>query len=779
MSLLQNSNAIESGSAYTISSSVRFRSSASANLTRTLGTPTNNNVWTLSFWVKRGTLGVQQRFFACNTSNLTFDTGDTITYNHAGTATIVTTALFRDPSAWYHVMLTRSGTAGAGTVTLYINGNSIGSASVTSTGGFNTAATVNYIGQSQTGNNSDGYLSEVYFIDGQALTPSSFGSTNATTGVWQPKKYTGTYGANGFYLNFADNSALTTTSNVGLGKDSSGNGNYYATSGISITAGTTYDSMTDVPTLTSATVANYPTMNSLFRFNANMTYSDGNLTVSETSSAQSNAISTFPFPSSGKWYFECNMVSAPSNTTFVGVIDDSALTGSAPVVNSKGSYRNNGIIYNLAGTSQGGTIATYTTGDVIGVAVDSTNGTVQFYKNNVAQGNTPSFTFTAGTPLYALSAQNNAAGTKTYAFNFGQRPFSYTPPTGYVALNTYNLPNSAVVKGNNYMDATLYTGTGSALTITNAASFKPDLVWIKQRQAPANNNALYDSVRGVTKTIISDTTNAETTVTQSLTSFNTNGFTVGTDNVVNSGGKTTVGWQWQAGQGSTVSNTNGSITSTISANTTTGFSIVTYTGTGANATIGHGLGVAPKMIIFKNRTSAVGWIIYHASIGATASLDFSNSSISTNSIFFNNTSPTSSVFSVGTSNRTNQSTNSMVAYCFTEIAGFSKIDSYTGNGNADGPFIYTGFRPKFVLLKASNSGTDDWCMYDTSRDTYNLAQNYLTPDSSGNESTGKGTLDFLSNGFKLRSTNSSVNTSAKTYVYIAFAENPFKNSLAR
>ena len=338
------------------------------------------------------------------------------------------------------------------------------------------------------------------------------------------------------------------------------------------------------------------------------------------------------------------------------------------------------------------------------------------------------------------------------------------------------------------MDATLYSGNLIGQAITNAGAFKPDFVWIKSRSA-ATDNKLTDSVRGATLALVSNSTAAETTDVTGVVSFNSNGFTLGTSTTYNNSGATYVGWQWQAGQGSSSSNTNGSITSTVSVNASAGFSVVTYTGTGANATVGHGLGVAPTFMIIKLRSPSTveQWYVYHTSIGPTACLFLSNTnSTFTASTLWNNTAPTNSVFSLGSINGTNQSANTFVAYCWTPIAGFSAFGSYTGNGSADGPFIYTGFRPKFVLIKRADSGPSAWNLYDTSRNPYNVTELILSPNFSSAEASGISfpqAIDVLSNGFKTRNYDATygpnINASGGTYIYMTFAENPFKNSLAR
>ena len=334
-----------------------------------------------------------------------------------------------------------------------------------------------------------------------------------------------------------------------------------------------------------------------------------------------------------------------------------------------------------------------------------------------------------------------------------------------------------IVNGSKVMQAVLYTGTGATQTIN--CGFQPDLVWIKSRSA-ATDNKLTDSVRGATKALISNSTGAETTDSTGITAFTSTGFTLGSSSVYNNSGATYVAWCWNAGSGTTSSNTAGSITSTVSVNASAGFSVVTYTGTGANATVGHGLGVAPKMIIVKQRNGTFTWRVYHASLANTQVLYLSaTDAATTETTTWNSTTPTSTVFSVGTGAGANGNTNTYVAYCWSEIAGFSKFGSYTGNGSADGPFVYLGFRPEFVLVKSS-SLAQNWTIYDTSRSPYNAADLLLFPMSSTAEILDTGqSIDLVSNGFKIRNSNANENTNGATYIYMAFAENPFRNSLAR
>jgi hypothetical protein len=326
------------------------------------------------------------------------------------------------------------------------------------------------------------------------------------------------------------------------------------------------------------------------------------------------------------------------------------------------------------------------------------------------------------------------------------------------------------------MQAITYTGTGSTQTI--AVGFQPDFVWIKSRSA-ATDHKLTDSVRGVTKALISDTTGAETTDTNGVTAFTSNGFTIGSDSVYNTNAATYVAWCWKAGTTS-ASNTNGSITSTVSVGATQGFSVVTYTGTGVNATVGHGLGVAPNMIIAKDRSTASElWAVYTSMLGNGYNLYLNTTDAKDlTTLTWNSTTPTSSVFSIGTSTRINASGRNYVAYCFSAVAGYSAFGSYTGNGSADGPFVYTGFRPRFVIIKCTSDAGQVWLLLDTSRSTYNVASENLIPNESSVESTNP-RLDFLSNGIKIRNTYGNQNTNGSTYIFMAFAEVPFRSALAR
>ena len=791
-----------------LTNSLRFRASASARLTRTFATTgTNNKIQTFSAWVKRGLLSSSTDYrlmggydgTSSNSTEINFD-NDSLRIEFGGAANnpVITTQVFRDPSAWYHIVIaidTTQATA-ANRIKMYVNGNQITAFSTATYPSQNALSQLtsananNSIGSGWSGfEYFDGYMADINFIDGQALEPYYFGNNDAN-GVWKPILYKGTYGTNGFYLPFSDTSALTTSSNVGLGKDFSGNGNYWATNNISITAGTTYDAMLDVPTNTSATVANYCVLNPI-NLSTSSSTSNANLRFTNTAGGSSwRSVGSTIAPTSGKWYWE-------------GVFSGSSGSGGGGIYGMVGVFNpNNYFITNYAAplfvdigygyygddgnkkilgvtTSYG---ATFTNGDIIGLALDLDSGTLTCYKNNVSQGVLVSGLSGPLTPAFA-NFDNNA----TVTANFGQRPFSYTPPSGFVALNTFNLPTPTILQGNKYMDATLYTQNGAASNvIVNDGQFKPDLVWIKCRSNSGTFNNLVDSVRGVSSALFSNSTAVQDSYPV-FSSFNSNGFTLplGDSGTNNTAGRTQVAWQWQAGQSSGSSNTAGSITSTVSVSTTAGFSVVTYTGTGSVATVGHGLGVAPKWIVVKGRTNVDNWPVYQASANASPATGHlllnTTAAFTSTSSTWNNTAPTSTVFTIGTDTRINQNTITYVAYCWAEIAGFSAFGSYTGNGSADGPFVYTGFRPKFVMVKRVDASGTNWTILDTARDTYNYSHYELYPNTSGAEvnASSSYTEDILSNGFKIRQTDATWNASGGTYLVMAFAENPFKNANAR
>ena len=323
-----------------------------------------------------------------------------------------------------------------------------------------------------------------------------------------------------------------------------------------------------------------------------------------------------------------------------------------------------------------------------------------------------------------------------------------------------------------FFNTLLYTGNGSSSHGVTGVGFTQDWTWIKERGA-TGNHFLFDTVRGDNKYVNSNTSDQEYTESGGM-AFNSDGFTLGNWGSVNNNSDTFASWNWKAG-GSASSNSDGSITSSVSANTTAGFSIVSYTGTGSNATVGHGLGAVPKMIFFKDRETSVDWGVYAEPNGNTKEMYLStDDAAGTNTGAFNSTTPTSSVFTIGTSSRYNPSSKGVIAYCFAEKKGYSKIGKYVGNNNEDGAFVYLGFKPAFVMVKITDTQTDNWAMYDNKRNPFNLdTSQRLRANTNAAEATAGGDLDFFSNGFKVHGADGEINGSGASYLYLAFAEAPF------
>jgi len=762
------------GVGFTIDQAIRFNDLDSAFLARTPDA-SNRKTWTFSCWVKRANLfngSVPQIILSAgdggnNDFVMQFgQSDDTLRisdYIGGTVSNLITTQLFRDVGAWYHFVLaydTTQGTA-ANRIKLYVNGSQVTAFGTETNPSLNADLVINSaiphnIGRGAYSSNGyfSGLISEIHFVDGTAKAPTDFGKTN-DEGVWVPIKYAGAYGTEGYFIDGRDSSDL--------GDDESGNGNDFSSSGLS-----SADSVSDSPSTNWCTWNNIDTS-----FNDNVT-SDGNLVITTASPGYTRFQLGTIGVSSGKWEWKWTPTASLSDGG-IGVDDGTSQAATGASSGAISSQSANGVIYRSGGTKLvGGTASSYgasfAADDVIRVQLDLDAGTktIEFFKNDASQG---TINLNAGVTYFP--AQFSAdAGLVTVA-DFGQTGF--TAAAGFNLLNTSNLPSPSVSDGSKYFQPTLYTGTGSSQAVSQSgnSTFQPDWVWIKGRSG-ATEHVLTDAVRGVTKELSSNDNGAEETVAQGLTTFGSAGFTVGTDGSYNTSSATYVAWQWLA-NGAGSSNTDGATTSTASANTTSGFSIVKWTGTGANTTLGHGLGAAPKMILVKNTGAADSWVVYHEDVGATKGLTLDTTAAPTTaSTFFNNTAPTSSVFSIGSGGRTNQSTKVMIAYCFAEIPGYSSFGSYTGNGSAtDGPFVATGFRPSFLLVK-NIGAAESWQIRDSKRDPFNVSKEILYPNTSGAEATSGGGqfADLLSNGFKWRGADPGNNSSA-TFIYMAFAEHPF------
>jgi hypothetical protein len=509
---------------------------------------------------------------------------------------------------------------------------------------------------------------------------------------------------------------------------------------------------------------------------------------------------TMALTSGKKWYMEGIAQNAYNTTMGIFEVNDANT-----IQNSLNTFYYNNTSYKSAFYHRDGTKyidgsnssygATFAIGDVIGMAVDleSATNTITFYKNNASQGsfnlgtNGLDYLFcmargTSGGGWFMNFGQdstfggNKTAGGNADANSFGD--FFYAVPSGHLAVCSANLgidSNIDPAQTDNDIPSkqfgiVTYTGNGTARSFTGLG-FQPDMIWTKMRNS-GDDGKITDSVRGVYKELTSNTTAPEGTDTNGVTAFGTDGFSIGSGNKYNLNEYNFVAWCWRAG-GTASSNTDGTTTVSLSANPKAGFSIITYTGTGsAGATIGHGLSAKPAFIIVKNRTDTDSWAIYHESIGADFYTAFSGAIFSNNATFWNDTEPTTSVITLGTNNRVNGSSDNLVCYAWAQIEGYSKFGEFQGNGNADGPFIYTGFRPRMLFIKR-NANSHYWKIFDTARNTNNLTDNSLSWDNTDAESSSNG-IDILSNGFKLRNSNSSFNNSGSQFVYGAWGDVPFK-----
>jgi hypothetical protein len=776
-----------------VAGSTRFRFSNSVYLSRTPASAGNRTTWTFSCWIKRGLIGTGTAYGiwgstgAGTTECVIYFLNDGIrfTQRNGGSTdwNLYTTQILSDTSLWYHIVIVFNTTSATSSsrAQIYVNGvlQTLSSSTYPSQ---NYSATINNnvahtIGTVDWGSTrayySDYYMSEVYFVDGQALTSSSFGEYNSD-GIWVPKAYSGTYGTNGFYLPMNSSSNYAT--------DQSGNGNNWTPTGFNVTtSNTTYDLVTDSPTDYSSSVGNYSILNASNK-DSSITLSDGNLksTGSGATTSCKNVFGTVPVSRNQKIYFEAQVITGTSSGNYVQIGVAPQSLGLASPGGSSGDFAyiiesdqaNQAIARSSGAGTTYGAGSQFATNDIIQVAIDQANGKVWFGKNNIWYGsgnpstgaNPVSSTVTTSLDLYPFCGFYGGSGLG-FIVNFGQRAFNYTVPTGFVGVNTYNYPRPA----------------DSALWFYGDT---PDLMWIKNRST-TGLHTITDTVRGMGLNYITSSSTAETSY-PAVSEMNKFGMSIINDgtSIVNGSGNSMVYWAWKAGSNTSstsVTNTDGTITSQVSANRQAGFSIVSYTGTGANATVGHRLGAAPSMIIFKNRGSNLNSIVYTSMTGAGNVLFLDGTNASTvNTTAFNNTSPTSSVFSVGAYNNTNQSAINLIAYCWTAIPGYSAFGSYTGNGSTDGPFVYTGFRPRWMVYKRTDTAAQ-WYMNDTMRDTYNPASLDLALNSTSAEpATGGGYyIDYLSNGFKLRNLGGAANASGGTYIWAAFAEIPFKYARAR
>ena len=818
------------------------------SMTRAFGTsPTSSTTMSFGGWCKftgqhymnlfsatLGGSGVPQSFITIN--------GDLkiLLQSWTGSANIfhyISTRVIRDTSAWMHLWVqidTTDGTA-SDRVKLYVNGvretvfdTEVNPSSGVTVVGFNQNYT-HYFGHTNASYGIGAYLADWWFLDGQDVSPvDTVGEFK--NGVFIPKEYSSpTFGNKGFHLEFKQ-SGVGTASTSTIGADTSGNNNHWTSSGIVASDCAMIDSPENNFCIINA--------NDKTRFGANQVQplSEGNLKVGQPPSYDAHTIATMSLTSillnGDDVYFEARIDGGVSNNTYFGIIaghEDNSASGSAiasysfPYIFSIDVLR--GYIYTNSGStsSQNYTsIITYSANDIIGFSIKS-DGKVFVHKNGTYFNNingSAQNPATGANPIYTLDTTKDwfpyTGGQSAVHFNFGQDDtysgaissggnsggnsigtFKHAPPSStYLALCTANLPEPTIspnadTQADDHFNTVLYTANDQQAKTVTGMGFKPDWLWIKGRSY-SDHHYLIDSSRGINKFFRSSGTDSETTNTTMVTAVNNDGFVLGTDDVnwVNYGTNTMVSWGWKVNGGTTSSNSDGSITSTVQANTTSGFSIVTYTGNGTNnsdITIGHSLGVTPRMVIVKNRTDANRWQVYHEDLSADGSYTKKNIVLNSSSAESGYSSQikavSSTTFTVrdadanGNAN-VNKNNSNYVAYCFASIEGYSKFGSYTGNGNADGTFVYTGFRPSFLMLKNTNT-SNSWRMWVDDGDG-NVEKNGVYPDSSSAEDTPTNWyVDWLSNGFKIRASQGEANGSGNTFIYMAFAEQPFKYANAR
>jgi hypothetical protein len=519
--------------------------------------------------------------------------------------------------------------------------------------------------------------------------------------------------------------------------------------------------------------------------------SNGNLNSGTAGAASWKLARSTVSVSSGKWYWEGTYQGGTpdgSNGYHFGLSQlGNSLTD--PYTSGKWTFQYSSV-YNQSGSGISISPAAVI-GDTHAYALDLDAGTLSLYVNGILKY---TFTSVSGSVSPFVASYGSSISVNV---NFGQKPFKFPPPAGFQPLALANTPRPTIVRPDQFVGIVTYYAADGVAGIVTGLSFKPDLVWVKSRTS-ARSNVIVDSVRGTSSVLWTNLTDAQLSSSQYVSQFNSNGFNYGVAGDVTNN-SSLVGWCWKAGGNSNTYNINdvgyatasaagltaGTITPTgASVNTKSGFSIITYTGTGANATIAHGglTNLSNGMIIVKNRSSATNWRVYHSAIGNTKAIFLSTTGgTDTSSVYWNNTSPTSTVFSVGSDDGINGSGNSMVAYCWAEIPGFSKFGNYTGNASTDGPFVFTGFRPRWLLVKETGN-SNNWFLLDSTRNQYNYVGNTLWPnlsnqenDTSINPDTTYNNFDFLSNGFKPRSTYSGTNRSGGTFIYAAFAETPTQN----
>ena len=798
-----------------IERSLKFNRGDEAYLETTLGNG-NLNKWTLSIWVKKAVNGEHQAILASGDSSVytmvNFGNSDRIKFTNwpgSNAGVYITTRKFRDPTAWYHIVaIWDSGNSTAGDrMRLYVNGvretafdqsdnpnqdqNSLINGNTQ--GGSDWGEGKHRIGRFSNYTDYTGcYYAEVNFVDGQAYDPSYFGFTDSQTGIWMPKRYEGVYGSNGFRLDFSDNSSTST-----LGIDKSPNGNDFTANNLSVSAGVGDDSSLDTPS------NNFCTLNPLkTNPSARITFTEGNLQHNGVSGNNHLRSTSTMAVGSGKWYVEFKFISGyetSNDTVQFGI----CTSGGHRDSNNDSLYYENSINfktlrYTMAGTfyvtsanstsSTTSGLTTFANGDVMGIALDMDNYKFYISKNGTffSNGTGTQDPVTGANPLYSgshLSSRRHQGwffsisgySAQVVTADFGQQGFDYTPPTGFKSVCSKNMEpelSPAIIDPEKHFKCIVYSGTGSTNQI-DTIGFKPDLVWVK-RKDDSSYHILTDSINGAGNYFVSNTADGLSSGgAQLINQFRDNGFQVGTENAVNNSSGTYSAWCWKAG-GAKVANTDGSINSQVSANTEAGFSIVQYTGTGASGTVGHGLGRSPRIIFFRNHNGeGHDWNVYYNTpqgYGAGVRyLQLNTNIIGTYATNKYDGTAQSTTLTVNTAADNNQSGQTITAYCWAQIPGYSRIGIYRGNGNDDGEFVHTGFRPRWVWVKNLDA-TQNWQVWDAARETENEMDQVYEFNSQNNSGSSSNTaIDFLSNGFKHRTSFQRSNSTAD-FLFMAIAE---------
>lgn len=750
-------------SGYSIDNSMVLDKASSQKLTFTPSSNGSQRQMTWSFWVKRHEVTTDDVIFGTADLQILiyFDTSERLNVYYNGTNRLVTTRVFRDVGSFYHIVVsvdTDNATADSRT-RLWVNGVEETAFDIRNNPAINTDVNIN-----QTSDTHEiGYYNTIYadltiaefhYLDGTAVTdPNDFGEFYNGT-QWRPIQTSGlTYGTNGFYLPF-------TQDTPNLGTDYSGNGNDWTENGSPVQS-------SDSPT------KNYSTLNPLAAHPSG-TLSKGNTKWDSGGSGTGRSVISTISLDSGKWYVEAQgTAGAGLEFGFVDVQEVYDIATSSWFQSNQLTYirvqDNNDDLF----IEDGGSLTTYTAeltagnpglNTPIGFVLNLDDDEIRLIDANGITSTARSIP-SGITWVFVMSGN----GDDGEVF-FREEGWTHTPPEGYKAISAVNLPDPTITTPGEHFNVLEYSGTGASQSITGAG-FQPDKVWAKRTDS-AQSHRLADAIRG-SAVLFTDTSAAEDTTAG--ISFDSDGFswTNSDGSNANDSGGSYVSWLWKGGNG-TSSNSDGSITSTVSANADAGFSIFTYSGNSTSgATVAHGLGQVPEMFFIKARTFAEATQVYHASQGATHRGELSSSAaFAALSNRWNNTDPTSTLITLGNHNSVNTSYD-YVGFAFASIPGYSKVFSYTGNGSADGPFVYCGFKPRWILTK--RNGSSGWAIIDTERSPYNIANASLRAETSAAEASD-GAKDILCNGFKLRNIGAEDNSSGNTYIGIAFAENPFGGS---